>query len=296
MTDILIRRLGTFLLTGSIVNDAFIINQSSFFTWAKVMFLMGFAMSLATGFSIKRITKVESWVLLHTLFLLIITLFSSGAGFTNKTSSLLISLIMGAITFLVFFRLKISTKLIVTYYIYWVLIGVVIGLIQSFFGVFFFTDRIFESGILIGTYRASGLMSDPNYFALICLLGIAFSVSINISVLIKYVLLMGILLSGSRSGLIIGVLLFMLENISGTFSKRSILMAIGMSGIILGMLIYFSEYLPPSISMLFGVRRKDDAKGSKGDDIVRTSINSWDSLTDIEIQSQWNSSSTNLDF
>lgn len=203
MSQLSAKTIGIFLLTGSIVNDAFLLGEASFFTWAKLLFATGILLILFSGISTRKPSKAEYSVAIYVLLLLTITTLSNGPGLTSKSITVATSLTMGAITFTAFLRLQEKLPIIINSYVVWTCAGAILGFIQSATGKFFVAERIFPSGIIEGTYRASGLMSDPNYFALTCLLAIALGKAINLNKSIYLLLATGVIASGSRAGMLI---------------------------------------------------------------------------------------------
>lgn len=245
------KRLGIFALTGSIVNDAFLFSDGGFLTWAKLLFAVGLVLTLAAGVSAERLSRAELAVISYAILLPLTTVLSNGPGVTMKSVSVIASLAMGAFTFSVFVRLGSNSSLIINSYIKWSIIGVFIGLVQAATGKLFVTERIFPSGVMEGTFRASGLMSDPNYFALTCLLGIAFGRAVKLSRIGQFILAFGVLISGSRSGILMLFALFAIDAFTYASSRKGVGLKIVGIGVFASAIFLLMAYLPDSISMIF---------------------------------------------
>jgi len=195
--------IGLFFLVGSIVNDVSVFERDGSVTWAKVMFFLGAIFLLINGLSIRAPRKVEFLVYMYVVALITLSIVLGGYGFSSRSFSVALSLLMGAMAFSVVVRSNIGAPVISKIYMYWIVVSIIIGCFQSLFGVMFFTDRIFDSTTIPGLYRASGLMSDPNYFALICLIAlplVKFSSNANY---VRFFIYLGVLLSGSRAGILV---------------------------------------------------------------------------------------------
>lgn len=245
------KTLGIFALTGSIVNDAFLLGEASFFTWAKLLFATGIMLILSSGISARKPSKAEYSVAIYVLLLLAITILSDGPGLTSKSISVATSLTMGVITFAVFLRLQKKLSIIIASYVIWTCIGAILGIIQSATGKFFVAERIFPSGIVEGTYRASGLMSDPNYFALTCLLAIALGKAINLNKFIYLLLATGIVASGSRAGMLVLFAYLFISIGTLTPQKNKPLFGLVFISIAAMLLPLIASKIPDSLSMVF---------------------------------------------
>jgi len=244
-------KLGVLLLTGAIVNDALLIDGITALSWAKILFMFGFIFSLLHGLRRIAFSQRELLVLVYCVGLVMLSFLSGGPGVTDKTIEATISLAIGMFSFFVYNRLKISVGSIIGLFAFWVLLSVALSIPQSIFGVLYFTERVFESGVIPGLYRASGLMSDPNYFALICLIALALTTYAAQLTKWRFFFVVGVILSGSRAGLLVMLAMpFMALFLRHDLKKGVIALAMG------GAMFWFAisaQWMPESISMIFNV-------------------------------------------
>lgn len=94
-------------------------------------------------------------------------------------------------------------------------------------------------------------MSDPNYFALTCLLGIAFGNAIRAHRIVQLILALGVLISGSRAGILVLFIFIALNALTHTPPKKRAALAIIGIGLAATLTPLLKSHLPESISMLF---------------------------------------------
>lgn len=243
--------ISAFVLVGAIVNDAVIVGA---LTWAKLIFLVVILLLLWSGISLRRIAYSEAAIVGYSGLLVFFSVFFSGAGNGERFLPLMISLLIGSVSFILVVRSKLRYPEIQFAMACWILLVSPLAMFQSLFGWGFVSDRVFSSSIIPGFYRASGLMSDPNYYALICVL--FYSLISHRSTfyrIAKAFAVLGVLLSGSRSGLLSLVFVFGVGRTGFNFNFSSILKA-SIVAFALFLLLYFSRgHLPASISMVFEV-------------------------------------------
>lgn len=249
MAKIKLSLLSANFIALSIVNDAIIIGDNPLFSWSKLLFIVATLILLTRSFSLKMPNYVDLFVFIFCTTCIIFTVSFSDAGVGPRFYSIATSLIIGLLSFLLISRSILEFDELRRVFVFWVIASTLLSIIQSFFGFGFLSDRIFLSTFLPGLYRASGMMSDPNYFALVCLLGLAFS--LNDSKSKQLLCFIGLLLSGSRSGLIIAAILF---SISLNKSKINHFLIVKYVVILffVFLLAYMSRgWLPSSLSMVF---------------------------------------------
>jgi O-antigen ligase len=245
--------IGSFFVTGSIVNDVVVFDDYPWITYAKIMFFLGALFFITAGVKKNKISEVEIVVLLYSTLLILTNLIFSTSGFTDRSVALTMSLLMGLISFILIVRSTVDYRDLLWSFLFWVSLSVFIGFFQVANGKLFFTDRLFFSTLIPSFYRASGFMNDPNYFSLICLLGFCFSrfLSGRFVLMCKVLSIIGVFLSGSRSGLIVLILIIVVANLRDLLSiKRILLLVIIFLFIVLNS-YFLKEYLPDSISMIF---------------------------------------------
>lgn len=261
--------LGVFFICGSIVNDAFLHPSYPSLTYAKLMFVVG-ATFLILGGVKRTVLRVEELALCLYSFLLVgFSLLFSVNGIDSRTISLSLSLIIGLISYYIVVRSRISYKYYLYCFLFWASFSVFIGVFQALFGTPFFTDRVFFSTIIPSMYRASGFMSDPNYFSLICLLALCFSFFLNsrYSLLLKVFFLLGVFLSGSRSGLLIVFVLGICFNIRNILVLKKMTYLFVLILLFLCVAFFLKDFLPSSVAMIFNPESygSDAERNSLGD-------------------------------
>lgn len=138
------------------------------------------------------------------------------------------------------------------------LINVIFGILQTFTGKFYISNRIFELGNDANIYRASGLLSDPNYYAQILIFSFFISLFLyDFYKLKKYLyislfMFIGILLSGSRSGMLITFFTFLISTFLSTKRKLRVIFLVSIILIILT-LFHILHLLPVQIEYFFSI-------------------------------------------
>lgn len=252
--------IGAFLLSGAIVNDATISNELPFLTVSKVLFLLGALALFAAGINGKTIKKPDIYITVYAILITLPTLLAHITAPYPNFLKITTSLTIGCISFILIRNSKTPYKYFLNTFCIWITISVTIGLIQSTIGILFFTDRIFHSSILKGTFRASGFMSDPNYFSLICLLALAFSNDQKRTTrrIFALICLLGIVLSGSRAGLLLSIPIIYLKTTSFRISPIGIAKTSIAVIILIGLTISLRDHLPNSISRVFSAESYTD--------------------------------------
>lgn len=245
--------IGAYFVTGSIVNDVVVFGDYPWITYSKFMFFLGALFFIAAGIKKNKVSEIEMVVFLYSTLLILMNLIFSTSGFTDRSVALTVSLLMGLISFILIIRSTVDYRDLLLAFLFWVSLSVCIGFFQVANGMLFFTDRLFFSTLIPSFYRASGFMSDPNYFSLICLLGFCFSrfLSGRFVLVCKVLSIVGVFISGSRSGLIVLALLVVVTNVRDLLLiKRLFLLVLSLLFVILSS-YFLKEYLPDSISMIF---------------------------------------------
>jgi O-antigen ligase len=246
----LIRNISGFLLVGAIFNDALLIDGATMTSLAKILFVIGTVLALVSGVKLGVLRKYETVIFLYAIGLVIAQLLSGGPGITDLSTAVSLSLAIGLISYLIYTRSGLDGGVVFKIFLTWIFVSLIFAYIQSFAGVLYVTDRIFESSYIPGLLRANGLMSDPNYFALICLIGACISLA-NKQYICTLTIVSGIVLSGSRSGLLVLSMLPAVYYYAKNPSlRRLFMMALAMIGVLLTLFV-FRDFLPYGLSMIF---------------------------------------------
>jgi O-antigen ligase len=213
---------------------------------------------LLAGGIVLTVRRLEIAVVCFCLGLVLIqgVTFVSDIGASDRTASISISLIIGGLSYLALTHSKLTWHQAVSVFGFWMAASVVLGVYQALTGSGFVDERAFESTLLIGMWRASGFTNDPNYFSLLCLIGLSLALAFSRPGrwLLILVAIIGIILSGSRAGLITCCVVLFTAAIGGYFSKvRFAGMAI-MGVAALGALIALRDYLPSELGAIFDWR------------------------------------------
>lgn len=238
------------LISISILNDVILFDVISL---AKIVSLLGVFFLLYHGFILSRIRKCDIVVFSYCLILILISVFLSGGEISDRTAAIITSLAIGLLFYFIITKSKIGLSKYTKSYVLVCLVGLCVSVVQTITGELFFTNRIFMSELVPGLYRASGFMSDPNYFGLTLLIGYCF---IDYSfksktVLIKVIFSIGVVLTGSRSVLLSFVLLVVAEKYAHKLNVFNLIVLSILLCLILLLCFYFREYLPTSLSMVF---------------------------------------------
>jgi O-antigen ligase len=241
--------IGVWLATGAVFQDYVPFSAVPILSMAKIMFVLSLPFLASTGFS-KKFSKLSFSVLIYSVLLVAGSVLLGAGGISDRTVSISISLIIGFISFLLISQAKVSPKTIIRSFEFWVIISSALGIFQAITGTGFVSDRSFEAYIIPGIFRASGFTDDPNYFALLCLMGYALSTSHDVRhpKMLQFMALAAIVLSGSRAGIITAVLLFLIKRVGGflSFSKIVLLLIFIASALILA--FTFQDKLPAGFS------------------------------------------------
>ncbi|THB65911.1 MAG: O-antigen ligase family protein [Gammaproteobacteria bacterium] len=255
--------LAAFLISGAVVNDALIVPYNTFVSWAKLLFLLAFMFLMLGVFKAKKLSSPDALVAIYSFLFVLFTVLISGGGVGDRFVSISTSFFIGVVFYFVITRTSVRYLDLKKAFLFWVALSVALGVLQAATGNFFFTDRVFISTVIPSLYRASGMMGDPNYFALICLLGATLSIgrSKHIYVAVHAVCLLGIILSGSRSGLLCYLLLLILKRFETFFSIKKFM--VGSLFIIAFILTIYicKDYLPSSIAMIFELSSYSEEAG-----------------------------------
>lgn len=247
--------LAVVFLAGSIVNDLFLIDGVSALSWAKIFFFVGSLFAFSAGISTKPLSRPEKSLLIYIFILWATTMLSSGYGPSSQTYSVLTSTLLGFLAFTLIYRSNASFNLVSQVFLGWVVASVLLGICQSFLGLGFMGDRIFLSTIIPGTFRASGLMNDPNYFALLCLSAYGLALQRR-SIFLNSLLLTGVLISGSRAALLVITIIWILDF---ALRHKIIKTTIIFGPIFLVVFLFFGQQLwgklPSSITMIFDLQQ-----------------------------------------
>lgn len=249
------QRAGIFLMCGALVNDVLLLDGNAWTAMAKILFALGLILILASGLAVRSITKTDLAVVLYVLGLLCIGAFAARGLASDGWRSISVSLLIGLIGHAVFaLSAEKSFSTVAQYYVFWVVISVLVGLVQTFTGNLYFSERIFESTILIGAHRASGFTSDPNYFGLVCLMALPLVAvmtgwSVSIKRLLYAIALIGVVISGSRSTLIVVVLYFLFSLMYGRQMSVTVKAFLVVLVAVAALALY--RFMPESILLVF---------------------------------------------
>ncbi|EPP5594316.1 O-antigen ligase family protein [Vibrio cholerae] len=251
MTNIKVSVFASYLISISIMNDAIIFGNSLLFSWAKVLFLLACLLLVLGSFNAGRLKKIDWAIIFFALTSVLFSLYLTGSGPGNRYFSVATSFTIGTLSYFLISRSMLRYDSLRKSFIFCASACSILAIFQSFTGMGYVTDRIFMSTLVPSLYRASGLMSDPNYFALICLLAISLSLGDQKSKISVYICTLALILSGSRSGLLTLLIILCMHNLKGNVNSKIILKFSVSVLCLIVVLFLFREYLPNSISMLF---------------------------------------------
>lgn len=241
-----LKYLATFLLIGAFVNDVTFFDSNSFFNMPKLLFLMGSILIIFAGLKKTKPGIQEISIYFYFVSLTILGLMGE-YGFSEKSAKVCISIFIGAISYSILTRISLAPKTVINIYLFWLLFSIFLGTIQALTGSFYAGDRIFESTIIPLTFRASGLMNDPNYFSLLCIIGLVMCMYQGRNNIYLYLIAFGVLISGSRAGIIMFIFIFL----AGKFFRKNFFYLFSFLLVILFLGYVFKHYLPESLEMLF---------------------------------------------
>ncbi len=207
-----VRRFAIFFLAGSFVNDLVLLEAVTPLSLAKLLFALGFSLLLLFGLSVRRLAMVDGLAILYAGGVVLLSALPHGGYANDYAASIALSLVIGLVAHLVIsFLSREDLNFFLSCYVVWMLFSAALGVTQALSGVGYISDRAFSSIVIPGIWRAAGLSSDPNYFALMCLMAI---VVLN-SVLrwqrgrwpASLILSIAIFLSGSRAGILVYALI-----------------------------------------------------------------------------------------
>lgn len=250
-----LRRLGIFVLCGALVNDVMLIADTSITAMAKIMFVFGLLAVVASGSKFRKPSSEDYAVFLYVAALIIISMLSHHGMLSPGWLAIAPSLMIGLVAHMVYSSVaRGHLTEVADAYVVWVLISVFIGLVQAFTGSFYFTERIFESQLASGIYRASGLAADPNYFGLLCLIGMPIANLAGYKRMVTKrsivaLMIVGVIISGSRSAVFIMLAYFISDWLlrSEVRNLKKVIFAAFMTWVII--LAY--QLAPDSIKMVF---------------------------------------------
>lgn len=250
----------SFFITGSIVNDALILPNQPMYSWAKLFFIAGVLFLFFGKLKLRKLTILEIYLIIYSLLFIILTAVFSGGGIGERFTSISTSFIIGLISFFIITRTTVTLYQIKSCFCLWVIVSVILGSIQAATGSFYFTERIFLSTMVPFLYRASGFMSDPNYFSLICLIGLCLTLDdkSKLGFFVRILSILGVFLSGSRSGLLCLFILLILRKFKNIFKPSNMFLAALGILLLITTLYFLKDYLPPSIGMIFDISSYSD--------------------------------------
>lgn len=253
MKKITIGVLASHLIALSIMNDAIILGDGAFFTWAKLLFLLSILLLIKGNLYVGKFKKADLFIIVFCLTSVVFSAAFSGGGIGIRFFSVATAFLIGCASYFMISRTILKHDELRKAFVFWVSISSLLSVFQSLTGFGYVSDRVFLSTIIPGLYRASGLMSDPNYFALICLLGIALSLGEKTSKVQHGLCILGLVLSGSRSGIVSYLAIVSLSRFKGKLGKGVFIKFIFVFFVFLFLAYFLREYLPESISMLFEI-------------------------------------------
>ncbi|XKE47228.1 O-antigen ligase family protein [Halomonas organivorans] len=245
--------LAAFLYVGAVVNDAVILDNILLLSWSKVLFSLSIFAFLASGLALRKPSRVESFCFFYAITLISLSLLLSSGSFSSQSLSVGISLGIGFVSFMIVYRSRLDPKVLCNCFSLWMIMSVALAFFQAVSGHGYISDRVFLSNLVPGLYRGAGLMSDPNYFGLLCLLALAltFSQTISYRLFVRGVLVVGVILSGSRASAIalLIILIFSAYNKPMNFKKLSI----GVLVVFFSLLVvyFLRDFLPHDLSKVF---------------------------------------------
>ena len=255
------KKIIIFILVFAIFNDIIILKAGSLLlTMPKLVLLP--VLIIVTLYLIKKKSFFVNKVSIVTLTIVCLPLFSLSLNKSLSILSLSIlqSLVIGVLYTIVLSSLMIAhtnTEKNLIYLakvvVYSALTNVIFGVLQVITGKFYVSERIFKLGNDTSVFRASGLLSDPNYYAQILIF--SFFVSLFLYKYLnkkKYLyfslfIFTGVVLSGSRSGMLILFFTFALANFVTSKNKLKYFL-IGLFLLMFLMVLYHLDLLPEQIS------------------------------------------------
>jgi O-antigen ligase len=230
---------------------------------SKITAVLALCLYIVFRLSLIKGVKYSSGILLAPIMALILT--AQGAVISNLSNGWLEetkSWVLGIVYFFILIDIVsgLGRKKLLLVLKTVIIFNIALALSQNIFADPFITERIFEHTFFVG-YRASGLMDDPNYFGLYLIIICSFLISVNsINDKVsnyKWLILMiiGVFLSGSRSMLLVSIVLFFINffawNRNQSLTEVPITKLALASVAALFIIYYFREYLPSALQMIF---------------------------------------------
>jgi O-antigen ligase len=248
-----LRRAAVFFLAGSFVNDLVLLEGVTPLSLAKLLFLVGFGLLFLFGLSVRQLGKIDVLVMLYAGGLVFLSALPANGYANDYAASIALSLGIGLVAHLVIACLKHEDlRFFLSSYVIWMLFSAGLGVVQAATGAGHISERAFESIVVPGVWRAAGLSSDPNYFALMCLMALVilnamlewrrfrFAASVILSI--------AVLLSGSRAGILVYMLMVMIWTFSAlrlSWFLRLLAVAVGAAA------LFWLASLNPALGLIF---------------------------------------------
>lgn len=244
--------IGIWLATGAIFQDYSPIPTLPAISLAKIMFLVSLPFLASAKFS-SHVSKLSLAVFQYSILLVLLSFGLGAGGISDRTISVSVSLIIGFLSYIFIAQAKISKVSVVRAFEFWVIASSLLGIFQAVTGAGFVSARSFEAYIIPGIFRASGFTDDPNYFALLCLMGLALSASgcAKHPKLLAGLALVAVVLSGSRAGTLTALAMILIERAGGFLSARRMLLLVPLTAISVGLIFAFKNTLPSGFQEMF---------------------------------------------
>jgi O-antigen ligase len=242
--------LTAFLISASMLNDVILFDVVSL---AKILSIISIIFLLYSGLFLNKVMTGDVLVISYSVLLISNAFLLSGGGTSDRTIAITVSLLIGAVFYFFISKSKVKVYEYSRAYIYICMFALFVSLFQSLSGTLYFTNRIFMSELIPSLYRASGFMSDPNYFGLTLLIGFCFiSYSFKkFGWLLKIIFSAGIVLTGSRSVLLCFIMLLIAEKYGHKLNFVKFFCLLLSLIIMMFCMYYFRDYLPNSLAMVF---------------------------------------------
>lgn len=262
LTHVRISTVGAWLAVGSIFHDT-VLPGLPYLSLAKVMFAASVPFLLAGSPSF-RLSKIGLAVGVYGVTLLFFSHLFAGGGTTPRTSAVSSAIITGLISFFILSNSRLSISQIKNAFAFWLTASVIVGAIQATTGTGFVDSRQFLSSLIPNSYRASGFLNDPNYFSFLCLIGLSLAITEEgkAKKIRSTVAVVGVILTGSRAGLLGVVALFLVMRSGGFMSVGRLFLLLILSMGVAWLAYTYRHFLPDEIAALMDMQSYAHAEGA----------------------------------
>lgn len=247
------RRTAMLLMAGSFVNDLVLLEAVTPLSLAKLLFMLGFGLLVLFGLPVRRLNSLDALVMLYAGGLLALSTLPVNGYANGYAASIGLSLAIGLVAHVVIaFLTREDLRFFLTCYVVWMAISAGLGVVQAATGTGYISERAFESIVVPGVWRAAGLSSDPNYFALMCLMALVILNGMlqrgRWTVPATVLLSVAVFLSGSRAGILVYALMGSIWALSAL--RLSMFLKL-LCLVVLGVVLLWVATLNPAIGLVF---------------------------------------------